>query len=88
MYATSHTLYHPYVFSSDGENEDGGDDEERMEKRKSKKALVVGESMAGMEEALGDTDTEEALAEFDFLVQESGEGAGEARSQSESTEWG
>ena len=35
-----------------------------------------------------DPETEEALAEFDFLVSESGEGAGEARSQGDGTEWG
>ena len=44
--------------------------------------------MAGMEEALADPETEEALAEFDFLVSESGEGAGEARSSGDGTEWG
>lgn len=42
--------------------------------------VVGNESMAG-EELLDDPETEEALAEFDFLVTESGEGAGEARSQ-------
>lgn len=36
-----------------------------------------------------DTDTEEALKEFDFLVNaEDGEGAGEARSSGDGTEWG
>lgn len=43
------------------------------------------ESMAGMEDMDPET---EALAEFDFLVTESGEGAGEARSHGEGTEWG
>lgn len=34
-------------------------------------------------------DTEEALKEFDFLVTaEDGEGAGEARSSGDGTEWG
>ena len=51
------------------------------------KALVVNESMAGMEDAMADADTEEALAEFDFLVTEGGEGAGEARSHGDG-EWG
>ena len=50
-------------------------------------ALVVNESMAGMEDAMADPDTEEALAEFDFLVTEGGEGAGEARSHGDG-EWG
>ena len=44
--------------------------------------------MAGMEDVLADTETEEALAEFDFLVSESGEGAGEARIPGEDGEWG
>lgn len=44
--------------------------------------------MAGMEDVLADPETEEVLAEFDFLVSESGEGAGEARSQGDGTEWG
>lgn len=36
-----------------------------------------------------DADTEEALKEFDFLVNaEDGEGAGEARSSGDGTEWG
>ncbi len=41
--------------------------------------------MAGMD-VLADPETEEALAEFDFLV--SDQGAGEARSQGDGTEWG
>ncbi|ESO96474.1 hypothetical protein LOTGIDRAFT_231798 [Lottia gigantea] len=45
------------------------------------------ESMAGIEDVLGDAETEEALAEFDFLVSESGEGAGEARSQGDGMPW-
>lgn len=36
---------------------------------------------------MADADTEEALAEFDFLVTEGGEGAGEARSHGDG-EWG
>ncbi|KAK2181776.1 hypothetical protein NP493_382g02052 [Ridgeia piscesae] len=73
---------------SDGEVEDGtaADDEsdERLEKRKAK-AVVENESM--VEDVMADAETEEALAEFDFLVSESGEGAGEARSQGDGTEW-
>ena len=41
-----------------------------------------------VEDVMADAETEEALAEFDFLVSESGEGAGEARSQGDGTEWG
>lgn len=40
--------------------------------------------MAGIEDVVADPDTEEALAEFDFLVSENSEGAGEARSQGNS----
>lgn len=36
---------------------------------------------------MSDADTEEALAEFDFLVSVSHDGAGEARSQAD-TDWG
>ena len=35
-----------------------------------------------------DAETEEALAEFDFLVQESEDGAGEARSHGDGPDWG
>ncbi|KAL8610961.1 hypothetical protein ACOMHN_042577 [Nucella lapillus] len=72
------------------ENEDGmaADDEsdERLERKGVKLKVVGNESMAG-EELMDDPETEEALAEFDFLVTESGEGgAGEARSH-DSSEW-
>ena len=44
------------------------------------------EGMAGMEDVLvDDPETEEALAEFDFLV--SDDGAGEARTMGDGTEW-
>ena len=33
-------------------------------------------------------EAEEALAEFDFLVSETGEGAGEAQSHGDGPEWG
>ncbi|XP_025103843.1 striatin-3-like isoform X8 [Pomacea canaliculata] len=72
------------------ENEDGmaADDEseERLERKGIKIKVVGNESMAG-EDLLDDPETEEALAEFDFLVSESGEGAGEARSH-DSSDWG
>lgn len=41
------------------------------------------ESMAGV-----DDEAEEVLAEFDFLVSETGEGAGEAQSHGDGPEWG
>eukprot|EP00106_Octopus_bimaculoides_P021343 XP_014788785.1 PREDICTED: striatin-3-like isoform X7 [Octopus bimaculoides] len=73
------------------ENEDGisADDESEERAEKQRKFKSIGnESMAGMEDVLANPETEEALAEFDFLVSESGEGAGEARSQGDGTEWG
>ena len=39
------------------------------------------------DELISDADTEEALAEFDFLVSVSHDGAGEARSHAD-TDWG
>lgn len=71
---------------SDGENEENqGDDDERipnMVKRpKTTKPNMGNESMAGIEDVVADPDTEEALAEFDFLVSENNDGAGGARSQ-------
>ncbi|XP_046545183.1 striatin-3-like isoform X4 [Haliotis rubra] len=74
------------------ENEDGGsaddESEERLERKGHKIKMVGNESMAGIEDVMADPETEEALAEFDFLVSESGEGAGEARSHGDGTEWG
>ncbi|XP_055957495.1 striatin-3 isoform X9 [Patella vulgata] len=70
------------------ENEDGGaaDDEsdERLERKGNKIKIIGNESMAGMDDV--DPETEEALAEFDFLVSESGEGAGEARSHGDAVQ--
>ena len=43
--------------------------------------------MAGIED-IADADTEEALAEFNFLVSENNEGAGEAQSQGDNVDWG
>ncbi|XP_067682540.1 striatin-3-like isoform X6 [Haliotis asinina] len=74
------------------DNEDGGsaddESEERLERKGHKIKMVGNESMAGIEDVMADPETEEALAEFDFLVSESGEGAGEARSHGDGTEWG
>ncbi|XP_067682537.1 striatin-3-like isoform X4 [Haliotis asinina] len=73
------------------DNEDGGsaddESEERLERKGHKIKMVGNESMAGIEDVMADPETEEALAEFDFLVSESGEGAGEARSHGDGTEW-
>uniref|UniRef100_A0A3B4AJJ7 Striatin-3 n=1 Tax=Periophthalmus magnuspinnatus TaxID=409849 RepID=A0A3B4AJJ7_9GOBI len=61
------------------ENAEDSDEEEDEE----------GEGEAGNESLATeeDADTEEALKEFDFLVTEDGEGAGEARSSGDGTEW-
>ncbi|XP_052766999.1 striatin-3-like isoform X2 [Mya arenaria] len=69
------------------ENEDGmaGDDEadERIEKTSRGKIKTAGiEGMAGV-----DDEAEEVLAEFDFLVNETAEGAGEAQSHGDGPEW-
>ncbi len=49
--------------------------------------VVGNENMADMGDVLvDDPDTEEALAEFDFLVAEQSEG-GEARTAEDGTEW-
>ena len=49
--------------------------------------LQSSELTVGGDELISDADTEEALAEFDFLVSVSRDGAGEARSQAD-TDWG
>ncbi|XP_057715532.1 striatin-3 isoform X1 [Corythoichthys intestinalis] len=74
--------------SDEEEDEDGelmddiGDDIKHHRKHKNK---VGNEGLASEED---DADTEEALKEFDFLVTaEDGEGAGEARSSGDGTEW-
>ncbi|XP_077993936.1 striatin-3-like isoform X2 [Glandiceps talaboti] len=77
------------TMEDEGEDDsDGGSADDESEDRdvankmgtiiKKKKTMIGNESMAGMEEVLAaDAETEEVLAEFDFLVQEAGEGAGE-----------
>ncbi|XP_071963535.1 striatin-3-like isoform X2 [Antedon mediterranea] len=78
--------------TENGDLEDGGtaDDEadDSMNKNmatiiKRKKPILGNESM--VEDVVTDPDTEEALAEFDFLVAEGGEGAGEARTTGDDT---
>ncbi|XP_060561145.1 striatin-3-like isoform X9 [Ruditapes philippinarum] len=68
------------------ENEEGisAEDEadERIEKNRGKIVTAGIEGMAGV-----DDETEEVLAEFDFLVSEAGEGAGEAQSHGDGPEW-
>uniref|UniRef100_H3CA87 Striatin-3 n=1 Tax=Tetraodon nigroviridis TaxID=99883 RepID=H3CA87_TETNG len=72
--------------SDEDEEEDGDlmDDVSPSKAHRSKKHRVGNEGLASEEDA----DTEEALKEFDFLVTaEDGEGAGEARSSGDGTEW-
>ncbi|XP_070612130.1 striatin-3 isoform X2 [Erythrolamprus reginae] len=80
------------------ENADDSDEEEendiieditegKAKHRINKKHKVGNEGLAA--DLTDDPDTEEALKEFDFLVTaEDGEGAGEARSSGDGTEWG
>ncbi|KAM8833391.1 striatin-3 isoform 2-T2 [Synchiropus picturatus] len=64
--------------------EDSDEDEDEEGEVKKHKSKVGNEGLASEDEA----DTEEALKEFDFLVTaEDGEGAGEARSSGDGTEW-
>uniref|UniRef100_A0A1W7RD04 Striatin-3 isoform 1 n=1 Tax=Agkistrodon contortrix contortrix TaxID=8713 RepID=A0A1W7RD04_AGKCO len=80
------------------ENADDSDEEEendiieditegKEKHRMNKKHKIGNEGLAA--DLTDDPDTEEALKEFDFLVTaEDGEGAGEARSSGDGTEWG
>uniref|UniRef100_A0A8C5HV26 Striatin N-terminal domain-containing protein n=1 Tax=Gouania willdenowi TaxID=441366 RepID=A0A8C5HV26_GOUWI len=73
---------------SDEEDDDEGDlmDDISTDKHHRVKKHKVGNEGLATED---DADTEEALKEFDFLVTaEDGEGAGEARSSGDGTEWG
>ncbi|XP_033105021.1 striatin-3-like isoform X4 [Anneissia japonica] len=73
--------------AENGDMEDGGTADDEADERemgktmgtiiKRNKPILGNESM--VEDVVTDPDTEEALAEFDFLVSEGGEGAGEAR---------
>uniref|UniRef100_A0A671MSR9 Striatin-3-like n=1 Tax=Sinocyclocheilus anshuiensis TaxID=1608454 RepID=A0A671MSR9_9TELE len=78
---------------SDEEEEDEGDIMEdvpdRSDKRRIKKHKIKVGNEGLASDLPDDPDTEEALKEFDFLVNaEDGEGAGEARSSGDGTEWG
>ncbi|XP_022111054.1 striatin-3-like [Acanthaster planci] len=55
---------------------------------KKKKPVVGNESMAGMDDVLNDPATEEALVEFDLILSEASEGAGEARTAGDGADWG
>ncbi|KAL1257933.1 hypothetical protein QQF64_011177 [Cirrhinus molitorella] len=77
---------------SDEEEDDEGDIMEdvpdRSDKRRIKKHKIKVGNEGLASDLPDDPDTEEALKEFDFLVNaEDGEGAGEARSSGDGTEW-
>ncbi|XP_033105020.1 striatin-3-like isoform X3 [Anneissia japonica] len=81
--------------AENGDMEDGGTADDEADERemgktmgtiiKRNKPILGNESM--VEDVVTDPDTEEALAEFDFLVSEGGEGAGEARTSGDGTDW-
>lgn len=79
-----------FNFLENAEDSDEDEDEEADmmdlsdKHRKKHKIHKAGNEGLASEE---DADTEEALKEFDFLVTEDGEGAGEARSSGDGTEW-
>ncbi|KAF4083843.1 hypothetical protein AMELA_G00121990 [Ameiurus melas] len=78
---------------SDEEEDEEGDLMEDMSNRTDKQRVKKHKMKVGNEglasDLPDDADTEEALKEFDFLVNaEDGEGAGEARSSGDGTEWG
>ncbi|XP_029454849.1 striatin-3 isoform X2 [Rhinatrema bivittatum] len=77
--------------ADDSDEEEEGDLEDLPEGKEkhriNKKHKIGNEGLAA--DLTDDPDTEEALKEFDFLVTaEDGEGAGEARSSGDGTEWG
>nr|XP_033806853.1 striatin-3 isoform X1 [Geotrypetes seraphini] len=75
--------------ADDSDEEEEGDLEDVREGKKhriNKKHKIGNEGLAA--DLTDDPDTEEALKEFDFLVTaEDGEGAGEARSSGDGTDW-
>uniref|UniRef100_A0A4W4DXJ2 Striatin N-terminal domain-containing protein n=1 Tax=Electrophorus electricus TaxID=8005 RepID=A0A4W4DXJ2_ELEEL len=78
---------------SDEEEDEEGDITEDVSNRTNKQRMKKHKIKVGNEglasDLPDDPDTEEALKEFDFLVNaEDGEGAGEARSSGDGTEWG
>ncbi|XP_056283272.1 striatin-3 isoform X2 [Pseudoliparis swirei] len=82
-----------FNFLENAEDSDEDEDEEgdlmedintHTQRRVKKTKTKVGNEGLASED---DADTEEALKEFDFLVTEDGEGAGEARSSGDGTEW-
>lgn len=80
-----------FNFLENAEDSDEDEDEEGemmdlSDKPRAKKHKIHKSGNEGLASE-EDADTEEALKEFDFLVTEDGEGAGEARSSGDGTEW-
>ncbi|XP_072320351.1 striatin-3 isoform X2 [Eucyclogobius newberryi] len=73
--------------SDEEEDEDGEEVMDLSDKPRVKKHKIHQARNEGLATEEEDADTEEALKEFDFLVTEDGEGAGEARSSGDGTEW-
>lgn len=66
------------------------DEDEHLEKRMKSKPQGIGNDTVAtrVDEVMRDAETEEVLSEFDFLGPDSAEGAGEARSQGDGSDWG
>jgi len=75
---------------SDGEGDDGQDDDNDdkfLVKRPKVKGVGSNDTMVGLDDVMADADTEQALAEFDFLVSENNGGADKKDFQSGGEEW-
>ncbi|XP_061167507.1 striatin-3-like isoform X3 [Saccostrea echinata] len=70
---------------SDEDDGLAGDDEGEVKHIKKRPKMQNVDNIAMIDD---DTETEEALAEFDFLVEEAENGAGEAQSHGDGPEWG
>ncbi|XP_078313677.1 striatin-3-like isoform X6 [Crassostrea virginica] len=70
---------------SDEDDGLAGEEESEVKHMKKRPKMQNVDNIAMMED---DTETEEALAEFDFLVEEAENGAGEAQSHGDGPEWG
>ncbi|XP_067140561.1 striatin-3-like isoform X2 [Centruroides vittatus] len=66
------------------------DEDEHLEKRMKSKSQGIGNDTVAtrVDEVMRDAETEEVLSEFDFLGPDAAEGAGEARSQGDGSDWG
>ncbi|XP_067140560.1 striatin-3-like isoform X1 [Centruroides vittatus] len=65
------------------------DEDEHLEKRMKSKSQGIGNDTVAtrVDEVMRDAETEEVLSEFDFLGPDAAEGAGEARSQGDGSDW-